>query len=76
MKLNLLQLLGIIVTVAVTFASGLPNVYPKKAQKPPVDATWTAEDNARMRSQCPPISQAELGKHNRTSPLTLGLKGD
>lgn len=70
-KFSTLQLIGIIATVATTFALGMPNVYPPKAK---ADTSWTKEDNAAMIRQCPPINTSELGKHNRTSPLTMGLK--
>ena len=68
--MTLLHNLGMIAAIAITFAVGLPNVYPPK---PKPDNSWTKADNDAMRSACPPISQADLGKHNRTSPLTLGL---
>lgn len=72
-KFSTLHLLGIIATIGTTFALAMPNVYPPK---PKPDTVWTKEDSAAMARQCPPISKKELGKHNRTSPLTLGLQGD
>lgn len=71
--MSMLSNLVLIAVVGLTLAVSLPNVYPPKTKKP-VDTSWTAEDNDAMRKQCPPISKDELGKHGRTSPLTIGLQ--